>query len=136
MSLALKSVIALFVFAFVGVAGAAPHVEHIARFNISDFGETEYAPVFSCATENDRMSHIKLRVSKDPARIDSLVVWFGNGEKKRINVRDHFAVNSESRWINLPGGDRCVKYIKIKGEATGAAFGRSTIIDVFGLVTK
>ncbi len=121
-------------FAVSSQAFAAPHVERLARMRLADAGETEFVPVFSCATEGDRVKQIKFRISNQPARIDSVVIWFGNGTKQRLNLRQYFAQGSESAWKDLPGRARCVKFIKIKGEAIGAVLNTPAIIDIFGVV--
>ena len=63
------------------------------------------------------VSRIKLKVRGAPAEIESVVVRFGNGSVQRLPVRDFFKRGSESRWIDVPGKERCVRSITIVGDS-------------------
>lgn len=68
-------------------------------------------------TRNERVYAIKLKVSHFAAEIDRVEVTYMNGDVEYLSVRDYFLPGSESRWINLAGGDRCIKRIKVWGDA-------------------
>ncbi len=81
-------------------------------------------------TENDRdllqfdkcradVSRIKLKVRRSNAEIETLVVRFANGEVEHLSVRQRFARGTESRWLDLPGYERCIRSITIVGDSEG-----------------
>lgn len=61
---------------------------------------------------------LKIKVQKNDARIDYIVVTMGNGQRMELNVRDRFREGSESRWIPL-NGQRCIRSFEIYGETDG-----------------
>jgi hypothetical protein len=73
---------------------------------------------------------IKIRAARGAIEIQSLWVRYGNGERDRLEVRQRLAEGAESRWIDLRGGERCVKEIGIIGDTEGSA--DRARVDVFG----
>jgi hypothetical protein len=73
---------------------------------------------------------IKLRAAHGAAKISALWVRYGNSDRERLDIREQLAQGSESRWIDLKGGERCVKEIGIIGESEDTL--NKTRIDVFG----
>lgn len=63
-----------------------------------------------------RVTAIKLKALRGQIEIEALWVRFKNGERERLAVRDRIAEGGESRWIDLPGGRRCVVSIGIIGD--------------------
>jgi hypothetical protein len=66
---------------------------------------------------NVPVTALGLRVTRHPAEINRLKVEFYNGQTEELEVRHRFAPGSTSRWIDLPGEARCVKSIRIVGDA-------------------
>lgn len=80
---------------------------------------------------NKRVERILLQIRKNDADIDYIAVQYGNGVVDRLSVREYFRQGSSSRWIDLRGGERCVKGIAIIGETLG--FGPKALVEIFGL---
>ena len=59
---------------------------------------------------------IQLRTSRGNVEIEKLWVRYGNGERDYLNVRDRISKGGSTRWIDLRGGNRCIKEIGIIGE--------------------
>jgi hypothetical protein len=62
---------------------------------------------------------VRVEVRNVQAEIESLVVRFGNGERQPLYVRERFAPGTSSRWIDLDGGRRCIREIRVVGDAEG-----------------
>jgi hypothetical protein len=75
---------------------------------------------------------LKVTVRKHAAQIDQLDVRYGNGIWEPLDVRQHFAPETSSRWIDLRGDNRCVDAIKIVGRADGMNHDRDTLVEVWG----
>ena len=70
-----------------------------------------------CNTDKNQMvSQVQLRIKDYPAEIDLLKVKFHNGEDQVVKVKDHFARDTSSRWIDLEGTNRCISQIVIIGD--------------------
>ncbi len=63
-----------------------------------------------------RVAAIKLKAQRGQVEIEALWVRYKNGDRDRLAVRDRIAEGGESRWIDLPGGHRCVGAIGIIGD--------------------
>jgi hypothetical protein len=81
---------------------------------------------------NQPVYAIKLRVLRQRANIDRLIVQYGNGQRDELHVREDFAAGSTSRWIDLAGGYRCVEKIIISGDTEGSPY-REALVQIFGL---
>lgn len=73
-----------------------------------------------------------ITVVQNAARIDFLMVEFGNGQRQQFEVRDHFAPGSSSRWMDLNGNARCVTTLYVSGK-TENNWGRSAVVQFLGL---
>lgn len=73
-----------------------------------------------CPSENNRpVQTIMLQVLQRDAEIDLFAIRYGNGRWEEINVREIFNAGSTSRMIDLPGGERCIEEIFIRGRTLG-----------------
>ena len=85
---------------------------------ISDIRDRDRIDLPSCeGTKNERTSHIKLKVNRHRAEVYNLEVIFENGESQELYVRKRFRKGSASEWLELVGGPRCVRRIKITADA-------------------
>jgi len=73
-------------------------------------------------SRNQKVSQLAFNVSRAPVEIDVLDVVYYNGERETLRVKDHFHVNSSSRWMDLKGSSRCIAKIVVKGDADTALF--------------
>lgn len=81
---------------------------------------------------NHPVSALKVRVQERRAHIDYVRVRFGNGQWEQLPIRNFFEPGSESRWVDLPGGRRCIEMIAIQGETEGHHHDREAIVEVYG----
>ena len=85
---------------------------------ISDIRDRDRIDLPSCeGTKNERTSHIKLKVNRHRVEVYNLEVIFENGESQELYVRKRFRKGSASEWLELVGGPRCVRRIKITADA-------------------
>lgn len=56
-------------------------------------------------------SRMKLKVLKGGVNMHKVVVHFGNGESQEIALRNNFRRGSESRVIDLNGGNRVIQKV-------------------------
>ena len=63
---------------------------------------------------------MRFTVEEYPAEINHLSVEFQNGERTQLQVKDHFAAGSASRWMDMPGEKRCVAKIFVVGDTDTA----------------
>lgn len=59
---------------------------------------------------------VQIRIAKGQVEIERLWVRFKNGARDELEVRDRIGENGQSRWIDLKGGERCVKAIGVIGD--------------------
>jgi len=52
---------------------------------------------------------VRILVQGDNVNINDLDVLFGNNATQDIRVRTSFSPGQASRWIDLPGDERCIK---------------------------
>jgi hypothetical protein len=62
---------------------------------------------------------VRVEVQAVPAEIDSVVLRFGNGQTQWLPIRERFNPWSSTRWVDLDGGRRCIREIRIAGDAEG-----------------
>lgn len=86
----------------------------------------------ACGTVyNPMVTKLKVRMTLGSGEIEALAVEYGNGQLDFLQVREHFARGSESRWIDLNGQRRCVKKIHVIGDTDNNANQRARV-SVFG----
>ena len=59
---------------------------------------------------------VQLRITRGQVEVEKLWVTYARGGVDRLEVKDRIAQGKESRWIDLRGGERCVKSIGIVGD--------------------
>lgn len=59
---------------------------------------------------------VQVRARKGQVEIERLWVRFKNGERQDLEVRDRIGQGGATRWVDLNGGDRCIKAIGIVGD--------------------
>ncbi|MFN8253277.1 MAG: hypothetical protein U0V75_15525 [Ferruginibacter sp.] len=83
-------------------------------------------------TGNDIYRQIKIKVTGAPLHIIDMDVYFENGDKQNVELKNHFRQGQESRVIDFPGGERRIKKIEflystmgfVKGKARVAVWGK------------
>jgi hypothetical protein len=110
------------------------------RAEIEYLGQTELGHFFSDSDvvefggcngpQNEFVQSVQLRVEKSVVEIDELVLQYGNGQTSTVSVRDTFNPGTQSRLIDLPGGERCVTRAFIRGKTM--SFGSQGVVKFFG----
>ena len=67
---------------------------------------------------NAKTTHLKIKVNRYRIQLHKLEVIFENGEAQELFTRKRFKKGSTSEWLELVGGPRCVRRIKIKADAS------------------
>lgn len=80
--------------------------------------DTDVVNVNGC---NPPIRSLQLRAKNSDANIKSLVVRFRNGQTQELNIRSTVRRDEVTRWIDLPGSERCLTQIRILGD-TGFNF--------------
>ncbi len=77
-----------------------------------------------------KIAQVKLQVRAANAEIEAIVVHFANGELTRLDLRQRFKKGAASRWVDLPGKDRCISMIKIVGDSEASL--KQARVEIFG----
>lgn len=78
-------------------------------------------------TGNDNYSQIKLKVTEGPVHILDMDIYFENGDKFDVSIKNRIPRGGESRVIDLPGGSRSIKKIEFWYETKGFLKGRGRV---------
>ena len=76
---------------------------------------------------NDAFRQIKIRVTNAPLHIIDMDVYFENGEKMNVALKNNFRQGQESRVIDFPGGVRQIKKIEFLYETIGVRKGKARV---------
>jgi hypothetical protein len=78
------------------------------------------------------ISQIQLRARRGAVDLESVRVRFANGEEDRIrDIPQNLNPRESSGWIDLRGGNRCVRRITIKGDTRDFAR-REGVVEIWG----
>lgn len=78
-------------------------------------------------TGNENYRQIKLKVTDGPVHILDMDIYFENGDKFDVSIRNKIPQGGESRVIDLPGGSRSIKKIEFWYETKGFLKGRGRV---------
>lgn len=78
-------------------------------------------------TGNDMYRQIKIKVTGAPLHIIDMDVYFENGEKMNVELKNKFRQGQESRVIDFPGGERRIKKIEFLYSTIGFAKGKARV---------
>ena len=78
-------------------------------------------------TGNDAFRQIRIRVTSAPLHIIDMDVYFENGEKMNVPLKNNFRQGQESRVIDFPGGLRQIKKIEFLYETIGVRKGKARV---------
>ena len=99
-------------------ANTARADQYLGMVSLADNTDRDVVMLGPCPSFANRpVSEIQLRVKAFAAEINHLEVEYGNGAYDTLQVKEHFYPGTESRWINLRGGMRCIKKIVIVGDS-------------------
>ena len=59
---------------------------------------------------------LQLRVARGQVEIEKLWVRYARGGVDHLEVRDRIGEGKQSRWVDLRGGERCIKAIGVIGD--------------------
>jgi len=87
----------------------------------------------ACGTlSNPNLRAVQLRVSQAPADIELVRVTFGNGQIEYLPIREQFLPGSETRWVQLMGGSRCIQRIAVIGHKGAYSPNHPAVVSLFG----
>jgi hypothetical protein len=120
--------LAVAVVALTAVAGPASAADLLGCRNVGFVTDRDVITVSAAKP----YSAIKLTVKGNAIEMLDLDVVYGNGNPDDLQVRSNIAAGGETRWIDLKGGKRAIRQIKmvyrskpsLKGQATVCAYGR------------
>jgi hypothetical protein len=75
----------------------------------------------------DAYRQVKLKITDGPLHITDVDIYFENGEKMNVALRNNFRAGQESRVIDLPGGSRRLDRIEFLYSTIGRAKGKARI---------
>lgn len=75
----------------------------------------------------DQFRQIKIKVTDGPLHIADMDVYFDNGDKFNVALKNNFRAGQESRIIDLPGGLRNLDRIEFKYSTIGRAKGKARV---------
>jgi hypothetical protein len=78
-------------------------------------------------TGKDNYSKLRVKVKDSPVHIIDMDVYFENGDKFDVALKQNIPKGGESRVIDLPGGNRNVRKIEFWYETKGLRKGRGTV---------
>lgn len=78
-------------------------------------------------TGNDAFRQMKIKVTGASLHIIDLDVYFENGEKMNVALKNKFRQGEESRVIDFPGGLRQIKKIEFLYETIGFRKGKARV---------
>jgi hypothetical protein len=78
-------------------------------------------------TGNDLYRQIKIKVTGAPLHIIDMDVYFENGEKMNVGLKNRFRQGQESRIIDFPGGERRIKKIEFLYSTVGVVRGKARV---------
>ena len=81
---------------------------------------------------NDWYDKLKIKVVDAPLHIGGMEVFFENGEKQDVNLRQNIRQGGESRVIDLPEGERRIDRIEFRYHTTGRLRNGTENVIVFG----
>jgi hypothetical protein len=76
---------------------------------------------------NDAFRQIKIKVTNGPLHISDVDIYFENGEKMNVVLKNNFRAGMESRVIDLPGGSRRIDKISFLYSTIGRSKGRARV---------
>ena len=113
----------LTVFASLPASAGVKSGVRLGSVQLADAKDRDVIVVPPCkVSSNDKINEISFKVKGYGAEIDHLKVVYQNGDKQTLNVKNHFKVDSSSRWIDLNGKNRCIAKIVVTGDTNTRFF--------------
>lgn len=78
-------------------------------------------------TGNDIYTKIKLHVTDAPLNMHDMDIYFENGDKQNVGLKNNFAQGDWSRVIDLPGNQRRIKKIEFVYDTKNVGRGKARI---------
>jgi hypothetical protein len=78
-------------------------------------------------TGHDIYKQVKVRITDAPLNMHDMEIYFENGEKQNVNLRQNFSQGSWSRVIDLPGNNRRIKKIEFVYDTKNAGRGKARV---------
>lgn len=78
-------------------------------------------------TGNDIFTKVKIHVTDAPLNMYDMDIFFENGDKQNVGLKENFAQGSWSRVIDLPGNIRRIKKIEFVYDTKNVGRGKARI---------
>lgn len=121
MNLKLSTLLAATLFATAALVSSPAHADGERLLGSTRLSKIENdTDVIRFAKCRRGMHAVQLRVERGQIEVETLWVRYGRGGVDHLPVRHRIGAGSHSRWIDLRGGDRCIKAIGIVGDTDGS----------------
>ena len=118
----------------IGTSSAYAEQVKLGSTTLTNRPDVDIVGVFSCSTGKGMFRAIRMQVNRRAAEIYDLDVQYGDGSwDTYVPVRRFFRRGSTSRWIDLIGGERCIKRIVVRGDTEGVPRRPLALVTFFGL---
>lgn len=83
---------------------------------------------FPVGEQHGAFSAVRLVTSSAPIEVHAVVVLFDNNQESRLRVDKVLAKDSSTAWLDLPGGSRRIREVRIKGKSRDKLVGKIEIL--------
>jgi phage terminase large subunit GpA-like protein len=84
----------------------------------------------------DKFAQIQFKVTEAPIDLQAMVVYYENGEKQPVAIRESVKAPGESRVIDLKGGERTIKKIVFEYKTLPNRKDDKAHVEIWGLKTN
>ncbi|MGV3629795.1 MAG: hypothetical protein ACO1O6_01240 [Bacteroidota bacterium] len=84
----------------------------------------------------DKFAQIQFKVTEAPVDLQQMVVYYENGDKQPISIRQSVKAPGESRVIDLNGGERTIKKIVFEYKTLPNRKDEKAHVEIWGLKTN
>ena len=89
----------------------------LGKVKLGDAKDRDVVHLPPCKTPaNIKVVKLKVAANDFQAEVNTLKLEYYNGEKQQLSVRETFRPGTDSRWIDLARGARCIKKIVVIGD--------------------
>lgn len=104
-------------------AAWAGNWHYLGGTTVNDLTETD---VIMVGAEHGRLSKLRLDINRAPVELKRAVVTFGNGDKQIVERNRIIGKQGKGPVLQLDGGKRFVKSVKLIYEAVSPGYKRAT----------
>lgn len=103
---------------FISSAMAAETKFILGFVSLADNRDVDIVNLPECRESyNERATHVQIEVLKYDASLDNILLTYQNGDTEYLRLGHFYNAGSHTQWVNLQGGARCVKSIRVTGQS-------------------